>query len=136
MKGEEQPFEIQPYIGIGPFMLNTNIDSYSDFELVFYNSDDTTGWDTYELDNSFSIYTENGIVVSIACRALCVLCGVFVVGGHYSDFLKTFHITEITHDQIYMPEDDDYQDVYDINDLGIQLWCRYDTIVTVFCALE
>ena len=134
MKELEQSFEIYPHIGIGPFRLNASINDYSNLKLAFYESDDSTGWDTYEFENAFSIYTEKGIIVSIACRDLCVLNGVRVVGAHYSDFLKTFHPTNVTHDQIYMPDDDDYQDVYDIDDLELQLWCRYDTILTVFCS--
>lgn len=136
MKPTKQIFEINPYKGIGPFKLKTNINNYNNYNLTLHKSDDSTGWDVYKLGNSISIYTDNEVIVSIACRVSCTLNGVTIVGGHFSDFLSAFQPSNVTHDKIYMPEDDDYQDVCDVDDFGIQLWVRKDIIVTVFCSSQ
>jgi len=128
--------EIKPRKSVGPFKLNTNINKYRRYNLIFYYSDDITGWDTYTLDHRFSIYTERELIVCIACRVSCALNGVTIVGGKYTDFLSAFHPTNIIQDRVYMPGDDDYQNVYDVDEFGIQLWCQDDKIVSVLCSLE
>jgi hypothetical protein len=130
--------KIVPFISVGPFKLNSNINNYSSYEFTFYKckEDDIVGWDTYDLNDAISIYTEQDIIVNISCHATCSLHGITVVGGHYSNFLQVFNPSDITHDNIYMASDDDNQDVYDIDDFGLQLWCKNDLIVTVICSLE
>lgn len=136
MQLNKQIFEIIPFKSVGPFKLNNNVSTYANYNLTFHKENDSTGWDAYNLDDKISLYTDGELIVSIACRVACSLQGDLLVGEQFSQFLTVRQSYNISHDKIYMPEDDNYQDVYDIDEFGLQLWVRNDIIVTVFCSRE
>lgn len=125
-----------PFVSVGPFVFNDNIDQYTDLGLLFYESDDVTGWDCYELlDEGVEVYTSNSIIVSVACRKELFYAHMNIIGQNIDVFLSNLQIhTRPEIDKIYIPSEDEYQDVFEIESLGLQLWVRHDIIVTAFCS--
>ena len=81
-----------------------------------------------------SICTNQGIIESIACRTDCYINSYFLINADIDDFLSTFKLDKqtIEKDAVFI-YDDISQDVYEVDDLGMQIWVDNDNkIVTVF----
>jgi hypothetical protein len=129
--------EIKPFIGLGEFDFGKKIDPYFDkYEFEYFKCDDATGWDTYKIvDLSIEIYTENGTIVSIACRKNCSLNGINIIGKNLVDFYNSLNINPNRPiDKIYVKEGEHYQDVIEIPEFGLQIWVYEEEIKTVFCS--
>lgn len=126
-----------PFTRIGNFYLGDNISLYSStYKFLFEACDDKTGWDVYSLDEyGIVIYTDSlGVVESISCSKSLVFKGKEVIGVNILDFLNTFGFINISDpDSIDMSENE-VQNVYEIDEIGLQIWCLDDLIVTVIAS--
>lgn len=132
-----KPLELVPFQRVGPFEFNKSIKLYQDYDFKFSKCDDKTEWDLYSYEeDGIDIYTEEDLIVSISCRKTLMYNGLNIIGLELESFLQesNFTITKDNIDKIYMPDIDAYQDVIDLDDIGIQLWSKEDIIVTVFCS--
>ena len=125
-----------PFKQVGPFCFHKDILSYKDCEFEFVPCDDKTGWDVYKLRHEgIELYTENNTIVSIACRKEIYFKGANLIGLAYDKLTNEFNLTPTGEaDKIYIPSDDDYQDVVEFDEIGIQVWIKEDKIETVFCS--
>ncbi|MFB6340996.1 hypothetical protein ACE1ET_04715 [Saccharicrinis sp. FJH62] len=128
--------ELIPFNRVGLFVFNENIEAYSEFDFSFTKSDDVTNWDGYELeDEGLDIYTEKNCIVSIACRKELFFKGTNLIGLSFNTFTRKFKLKPSGEtDQIYMPVNDDYQEVIEFDEIGIQIWLSENKILTVFCS--
>ncbi|SHN45403.1 hypothetical protein [Chitinophaga sp. CF418] len=130
-------FEIIINQSVGPFMLGQHIENYITnyhFEFTAKQSEHED-WDCYSYgEGVISIYTKQGIIESIACRTDCYLSNYFLIDADMDDFLSTFKIDKqaLQKDTVFV-YDDISQDVYEVDELGMQIWVDNDNkIVTVF----
>lgn len=130
--------ELIPFKQVGPFIFNSNINSYSSFSFIYTKCDDKTGWDLYELDSvGIELYTENDLIVSIACKEYLFYKNTNIIGIKLDSFLNKTGLTVVGEgDKIYMPENDEYQHVIDFDIIGIQVWLKNYIIVSIFCSHE
>ncbi|HEY0609426.1 MAG TPA: hypothetical protein VGD35_07210 [Chitinophaga sp.] len=128
-------YEIIPFKSVGPFEFKQSIVNYLDlYDFEFYPKEPDENWETYSYkDGVLDIYTENKIIVSITCKADCFLKGEFLIGMPIKDFFLKFGINgpSIKMEGVAF-FDDREEDVYDVDDLGLQLWVdEYRKIVAV-----
>lgn len=130
--------ELLPFQKVGPFGFRESIQSYQHYDFEFFKCDDKTEWDLYSFEEEgIELYTEGDLIVSIACRKSLNYRGVSIIGLGLETFLETFNLKPSSDpDKIYMADEDAYQDVFEIDDIGVQLWCKVRVIVTVFCSPE
>jgi len=132
-------YEIIPFKSVGPFEFNKNINQYTDlFEFEFTPKETDGGWNTYSLkDGMFDIFTDDDLLItSIACRGDIYLSDIMLIGLDINSFWEKLNIdnVKIKHEAVFF-QDDTQQEVYDVDDLGLQLWVdEYDKIATVFAA--
>jgi len=128
-------FIISSFKSVGKFVFGTNIKDYSESNFLFEKCADITGWDEYRLDNSLTLYTENGIIISIMCYKDCCLNNYQLIGAEFTHFLQFFNIdlNSLFVERIFIENRNCYQDVYEIDTLGIQIWCEYNVIASVVC---
>ncbi|MRG44840.1 hypothetical protein GFS24_06925 [Chitinophaga sp. SYP-B3965] len=132
-------YEIIPFKSVGPFEFKKSIDNYlSTYDMVFTPKTSEDDWNTYSYkDGALDIYTGDDLIItSIACRGDCFMKGEILTGMNINSFFSKF---EIDKNKIKMEKvaffDEREEDVYDIDDWGLQLWVdKFDEIITVFAA--
>ncbi len=127
-----------PFECIGEFILKSNIADYkNDFRFKYTPPDETTEWETYEeLETKLLLYVENEIIQSISCNEECLFKGRNIIGMSIDDFVNFYGIEPVGElDKLYV-NDNETQDVYEFDDIGLQVWCSNDTIVTVIASMN
>ncbi len=125
-----------PFEGISDFVLESNINNYlNEFNLKYTPIDDSTEWETYSLeDEGISLYVEDNKIVSIACEEECLYKGRNIIGMNINEFINFYNINPIGEiDELYI-NDTETQSVYEFDDIGLQVWCSNDKIVTVIAS--
>ena len=125
-----------PFERIGDFEIEGNLSDYKqNFNFEYTPADDTTGWETYELiDDGISLYVENNKIKSIACDDECLYKGRNIIGLNIEEFINFSELTpEEEIDECFLDEDI-VQSVYEFDDIGLQIWCENDIIVTVIAS--
>lgn len=126
-----------PFISVGPFFFDKSVDDYQSYDFVFEPSDDKTEWSEYDLPEfGLTLYVENGLIVSINCNKQCWLNGINLIGYNIYEFAEQFGlpIEDREFDQLYTANLDQYQDVYEFDELGMQIWSLKGVIQTVICS--
>jgi hypothetical protein len=129
-------FNLIPFKQVGPFVFFENIKSYCEYNFDFIKCDDKTGWDSYKLGHEgIELYTENNSIISIACRKELRLNHTNLIGLSLDSFLNKYGLKPSKEeDKIYIPDDDNYQDVIEFDEIGLQIWLKGNKIETVFCS--
>lgn len=125
-----------PLERIGDFELNADICNYiENFDFEYSPADESTEWETYSLKNDdISLYVEDGKIVSIVCNEECIYNGRNIIGMNIDEFINFYEVNPIGEiDKLYV-NDNETQDVYDFDDIGLQIWCKDDIIVTVIAS--
>lgn len=125
-----------PNVSFGNILFGDNIKNYSDRQ---YEYSDTIGKDAYSSysfrETPVSAYVDkDGMIESISCKTECIWEGVDLIGLAYKRF-NLLCPKPIAHNDrvwVYLNEDQDEQeqDVYEYDELGLQLWVFDGTIVT------
>lgn len=130
-------YEIIINTSVGPFQLGRHISEYSqdyDFHHVPREYEPEL-WDSYNYkDGNISIYTNDGIIESIACRTDCYIDECFLFQMDVDLFFSHLGIRKenMPMEQIYM-SDEEIQDVYEIDALNLQVWVNdLNKIETIF----
>ncbi|MBA3987485.1 MAG: hypothetical protein H0X63_13150 [Flavobacteriales bacterium] len=126
--------ELIPTSSVGPFKLGTKISKYEKFDLDYFPPDESTGWATYKMrDPELEIYTEEEIIISIACREVCNYKGQNLIGLPFKELMRLINERPEDKDEIIM-EDGELQIVYEFYNFGLEVWTKCNIIVTVFCS--
>ncbi len=130
----------QPFLGVGDFMFNKSIYNYLDtFEFKIYRKDGDNDCDKYRIDNpDISLYLDdNNKIESINCRDECLYKGRNLIGMTIEDFIS--HTGEKYYGEVDIL---DYEDdgipqyVYEFDDIGLQVWCKNNIVVTIIASPE
>jgi hypothetical protein len=132
-------FELIPKVGIGAFRIGKHISEYTSvYDYVFYkkNRDDEFSADFYDFwGGRITLYVdEDNIVDDVRTRRCCFYKNKNLIGSKFDDFLKTENYQgRIQTEAIYMLVNGkgQTQKVYDLDDLGLQIWVYRKKIVTV-----
>lgn len=127
-----------PFECVGDFFLKSNISDYTEiFEFKYIPVDDVTEWETYEeLDLKLSLYVENGTIQSISCNDECLFKGRNIIGMEIDEFMNFYNIEPVGEVEKLFVNGDETQDVYEFDDIGLQVWCRNNVIVTVIASMD
>lgn len=125
---------LSPRIGVNEFTFKSDINEYTNFDF-HYTRTNGTGYDTYDIDDSgLSIYVENNLIESIACTEELLYKGCNIIGMYITEFMSYY---EVDHsgsvDKIFV-NNEELQEVYEFDTLGLQLWCRKDKVTTAIAS--
>lgn len=121
-----------PLEKVGDFIFNSNINDYkSTYSFKYYKADDATEWDTYILENSISIYVEKDKIESIVCRDELIFKGRNIIGMKITEFRNYYNLQEVEEPEKMYLDDNEFQEVYEFDNIGLQVWCEDQVIVTV-----
>lgn len=94
---------------------------------------DTVFFDFY--NDGVELWCVNNIIKSVCCKITCIYQGVNLIGMKYDDFLNQFHFSPTDKDVIWIEggegKNGQYQQVYDFDDEGLQIWVWRNRIRTV-----
>jgi len=125
-----------PLERVGEFELDTDIKNYKKiFNFEYTPADESTGWETFSLENEgISLYVEDNKIVSIVCDEECLYKGRNIINMDINEFMNFYGVNPVGEiDKLYV-NDNDTQDVYEFDDIGLQVWCENDKIVTVIAS--
>lgn len=112
---------IEPYIE--PYGLYSIPDEY----------ENSVGWDVYGMENiGIRIYTENGVITSIACYEECLYEGKNLIGMELVDVVSVIKVNPSA-DVDIIEIDNEPQEVYEFDDIEAQVWVKNGKVVTIFC---
>ena len=130
-------YTFEPGKGISPFYFGESIEPLlSMYSPVYIATEGDESWDEYDFfDGSIEVYADKELktIESIACRENCYWEGVNLIDLPIQEFISRFESKQDRYhiERIELVEED--QDVYDFDDLGLQLWVNdANKIVTVF----
>ncbi len=125
-----------PLIGIGDFELNTNLSDYAErFDLKYSPVDESTEWETYSLeDEGVYLYVENNKIISIVSDLECLYNGRNIIGMNINEFINFYGIEPIGEPDALYVNENEFQIVYEFDDIGLQVWCLNDVIETVIAS--
>lgn len=122
-----------PLEGVGEFELNTQIGNYTKlFNFKHSPADESTEWETYSLENQgISLYVEDGNIISVMCDEECLYKGRNIIGMNIDEFINFYDVNPIGEiDELYVNENET-QNIYEFDDIGLQVWCKNNIIVTI-----
>lgn len=128
----------QPFESVGGFMFNKSITDYLGlYKFTIYQKDGDYDCDKYNIDNpDISLYVDdNDIIESINCREELIYKGRNLIGMSIEEFIS--HTGEKYYreiDELNFDEDKIPQYVYEFDDIGLQVWCKNDKIITVIAS--
>lgn len=125
-----------PLEKVGEFYLNTKISDYTKkFSFQYSPADESTEWETYELENEgISLYIEDDKIISIVCNEECLYKGRNIIGMNIEEFINFYDVNPVGEvDELYVNENE-IQNVYDFDNIGLQVWCKQGTIKTVIAS--
>ena len=125
-----------PFERVGDFELGGDLINYKEnYNFDYSPADDSTGWETYSIqDEGLSIYTEANKIVSIACDEECLYNGRNVIGMFIDEFVSFFNMQSTGEVDTYVKENNIIQNIYEFDEIGLQVWCENDLIVTVIAS--
>lgn len=140
-------WEYIPCKSYGPFMFHDRISKYLDmmeenFGYIYYKKSKRPGaFHDYDIPSlGISLLVRNRVISVIRFEKIFMFRGYNLIKMDYSRFIEIFNV---------VPDDIDYklpveqkngrckwQDVYDFDSLGLQLWVWRDRIVTVMACRD
>lgn len=126
-----------PKIGVGIFRLGKNIDFYiQKMSYEYYSKGEEFISDLYTFYNeSLEVFVDqNGLIEDINCSHFCYYKGKNLIGYNFDKFLiEENYQGSLQKEKIYLmvEEKGQTQTVYDLDDLGLQIWVYRKKIVTV-----
>ncbi|MCP4350392.1 MAG: hypothetical protein GY795_33405 [Desulfobacterales bacterium] len=125
-----------PLKSVGQFVFGTPIDEYyKKFSLKpipeeYYEG---VGWEVFGISGEdLRLYFEKGRLKAVLCKESCLYRGMNLIG------MAIEEVTDMLNEEpdIMEPEElsDGWQEVYDFENLGLQLWVKKGTVVTAICS--
>lgn len=130
-KTTSKDFEWIPLKKVGTFTFGSSIEDYIEkYSLMHipeeYN--EAVDWAVYKINENDRVYAEGGRVVSVSCSSRCLYKKKNLIGISIDQIPL---ILGTTHDTVETEElSDGPQQVYEFDQLGLQLWVRKGRVVT------
>lgn len=126
-----------PLHRVGPFMFGRSINEYRvqyDLHPVPEEYNEKVAWDVYALsaDNEIRIYCEKGVISSVSCENWCIYQGENIISLSLDEVFARFGEQPDAVEIIELSEGP--QDVYDFDELGLQLWLKHGKVVAALCS--
>ena len=133
-----------PNVSIGIFKIGESIDKYTwDYDYIVYKKDPNNQYasDFYEFKEfeDLTIYVdETNSIENIFSEKYCYYQNLNLINHNFGEFKKLLRKNPDNED--YLPvigidgESIQNHHVYEFNDLGLQIWVRYNKIKTVICS--
>lgn len=124
----------EPFIRVGDFYLGKNISCYTNKipNFIFKPKENIDDWDEYDFnEGKIELYVDKEKrITSIASRKELIYNKKNLIGDNINSFLFDHHYS--TYERLWISEHEE-QDVYDFDDIGLQLWVNQSgLIVTAF----
>lgn len=133
-----KPAILIPAVSVGEIKLDDNIENYPTRALEY---SDTSGEDAFSCfaftDHPVQAFvTEAGRIETIRCETECIWQGVNLIGLSYAEFVLLYPEEPDDTDRIAVdtPAGEQQQDVYDYDDLGLQVWVQDNQIVLIMAS--
>jgi hypothetical protein len=128
-----------PCVGVGEFIFGADIKPLiGKYNLLLVPDEykSQVAWNSYSVsDKDMRIYTEDERIIAVACYEECWINGINLLGLSLTDIIKVMGIVK---EQISEGEEyeinDEVQFVYEIDDLGAQLWIQDGHVITIICS--
>lgn len=126
-----------PFKQVGPFVFNTKVVDYIvKYKLVLvpdeYN--DEVDWSVYSIpDNDMRIFSEKGLITSIALYEECIYNGENIIGVNFKKAVKILSLPSFPEVSDVIEIDNENEKIYEIESLESQIWVRNGIVVTVYC---
>ncbi len=135
IKGNELQYQLIPNYKLGEFIFDTSITKYlSGKSYIFYEDLDNPKEGFYAfMEPQLNVYVDSrNIITHITCKKYCFYQNINLIGHVFDNILLP--ISGVS--KVYINENSKNmnQIVYDIDDLGIQIWVYRKKIVTVICS--
>ncbi len=131
-----KPALLVPQVSIGEIKLQDDIENYADRQFEYTNFILKIPYHCYPFcQNPVLAYVdENGRIESVHCEVECLWRGVNLIGINIEDFenlAAQSHSCEVDHIWLATENGEQLQDVYEYDELGLQIWVFGAAIVTV-----
>jgi hypothetical protein len=132
-------YTLVPNVSLGPFKLRAPIDDYFSLsDYVYYKQDEDYLRDFYEFKRyvGLSIYVnKSNLINHIDANRYCLYQNMNMIGCNFNKFKKMIHQEPDTEsiEPIVVNNKNQKQHVYDFDNLGLQIWVRYNIIKAVIC---
>ena len=127
-----EKFELIPNKSYGIFIIGEYIEKHLHLDHVI---SDIEFYYSYEFtDLKINVWVENDKIETVRCDAECYFQGKNLIGMLYDDFLSLVKQEPSNKDICYVPVSRDRgqnQNVYDFDDLGLQVWVWRNKIRTI-----
>jgi len=125
-----------PLKSVGPFNFGSLIQKYYGKFCLKYIPDEyneKVGWDVYGIsDEDIRIYFEEGKIEAVSCGINCIYNDMNMIG------MKAEELISILGDKPDTVETEELSDglheVYDFDNLGLQIWTKKGIVVTAICS--
>ena len=119
---------------VGPFVFGDLIGIFCNkykLKLIPEEFDEDVGWEVYRREDEFSIYSKMGRIEAVSCLTNCNFNDINLIGVSIE---KVLNFLKVHHDMVETIElSEGPQEVYDFDNLGLQLWVKDDVVVTAIC---
>lgn len=133
-----QELLLKPFESVGVFCFNKKIIDYLNdyqFEIEIASEDEIPKWDTYKLrDIGLEIYVENDLIISICCSKTLSYNGFELLRKNIDFIQKSINIIHDEKDYIFLNEEETAHEVFEFNNLGLQIWQKDNVIDSIFCS--
>ncbi len=127
--------DLIPLKGVGPFKFGSTINEYSHLNLEEINDEhnEKVNWRVFKLpDIDLRVYFDNNMLTSIACYEACFFKDHNLMGMPFDKF-KIF-LKKEPDGQSSIEMSSSVQDIYDFDDMALQVWVENNKVVTIFCS--
>ena len=126
--------DLVPLKRVGPFEFGKSIDSYHHLSLIEIPEeyDKEVNWRVYSVKNKdIRIYSDKGIITAIACYDECFFNNINIIGLSFDEFKSNINLKPTGSDKMEL--DDGIKEVYDFDELAIEVFVKDGIIISVNC---
>jgi hypothetical protein len=134
-----KPAILTPNVSVGDIKLGDDIENYPTRALEY---SDEAGEDPYSCfaftDTPVQAFVnEAGRIETIRCETECIWQGVNLIGMEFAEFQTLYpeEPDEVDRLLVDTPDGEQDQDVYDYDDLGLQVWSHNGKIVVIMASI-
>lgn len=126
-------YNFEPLAGVGSFRLGSSIRQYAGvYDFSYMPKGSSQGYDSYALDNEgISVFVEEGNIIAIMCSRYLVYKNKNIIGLSLRECNKLFGMEpDGEADLLNVNEGDVLQEVYEYEQIGLQVWLERGVTVT------
>jgi hypothetical protein len=126
-----------PLKAVGPFKFGSSKNEYKQFHLkeIIEEYNEKVNWQAFEIPKyDIRIYFENDLLTSVACYQEIYFKDINLIGKTFSELKDIIDCEPVEHSTLEMS--DGLQDIYEFDELALQVWVEKNKVVTIFCSNE